>query len=263
MPDSDKRLAADRLRESTDVGPPLTGNADWDRQWYESGLIGPHRVMDRSEASELATRFRCEYTSSGSEVTMNRHADLPVLAEICGDARIWAPAHRILGKRLLLWRTNVFDDAAALPWHEDPHAKLFGTSAFSVSSMLALEDNPPDNCVVFVPGSHTLSAAEKEHTYGLAASYPDSGNVRYVARSGEIASRLCYRATIEAGELIVFHPRLLHASSAYVDGRPESPTRRTNFTMRVVTPGHRVLDTAFRGKEQDKGRVLRVLTSAH
>ena len=133
-------------------------------------------------------------------------------------------------------------------------------NAFSVSLMLAIEDNPPDNCVVFVPGSHTLSAKEKEHTYGLVGSYPDSGNVRYL---GEVAHRRCYRATLAAGQMIVFHPRLLHASSAYVDGQPESPTRRTNLTMRVVASDHRVLDKAFRGEDQGRDQVLRVLTSAH
>ena len=90
------------------MGPPIASRVDWGRQWCESGLIGPLDVLDVSEVSELATGFRRQYASSGNEATMNRHADLPALAELCGDARIWAPAHLILGERLLLWRTNVF-----------------------------------------------------------------------------------------------------------------------------------------------------------
>ena len=49
--------------------------------------------------------------------------------------------------------------------------------------LLAIEDSPPDNCTVFVPGSHTLTVPEKEARYGVSATRQAGGNVRYAGES--------------------------------------------------------------------------------
>ena len=54
--------------------------------------------------------------------------------------------------------------------------------------LLAIEDSPPDNCTVVVPGSHTLTVPEeKEAGYGITATRQAGGNVRY---AGEIAAEI-------------------------------------------------------------------------
>ena len=119
-----------------------------------------------------------------------------------------------------------------LPWHEDRHARLFAREAFSLSILLAIEDSPPDNCTVFVPGSHTLTPAAKEDRYGIAATRQAGGNVRY---AGGIAAEFREPLSLEAGEMILFHPGLLHASSGFVNGRDLPSRERMSITLRVTT----------------------------
>ena len=131
---------------------------DWDRR----GLVGPVEALTRHEAARIGRTFREQYAQSGIAATRNRHVDLPVLADLCANPNVWEPAHGLLGDALLLWRTNMFLGNPGLPWHEDRHARLFVREAFSLSMLLAIEDSPPDNCTVFVPGSHGLTVPEKE-----------------------------------------------------------------------------------------------------
>ena len=216
--------------------------------------MGPIRVISRLDAAGIGREFRVQHGRSGIALTRNRHVDLPVLAALLEDPVIWRPAHELLGDRLLLWRTNMFLGNPALPWHEDRYAGLFVREAFSVSLMLALEDSPPDNCTVFTPGSHRLTPREKERRYGLEARPQASGNVRY---AGQVAAGSCEFLALEAGEMIVFHPGLLHASSGYVSGRTEVSAGRMSITFRVTTPDAKLRDDAFANGVGDGKTVLR------
>ena len=187
---------------------------------------------------------------------MNRHVDLPVLSALCGEPAVWAAAHDILGDELLLWRTNMFLGNPTLPWHEDRHAGLFLRKAFSLSMLLAIEDSPPDNCTVFVPGSHAMTVPEKERKYAIEAKYQRFGNVRY---SGAISAESHEPVPLEAGEAVLFHPELLHASAAYVNGRASSSSERMSCTFRVTSPDVKVRDEAFPGHRETSDRVLRAI----
>ena len=164
---------------------------------------------------------------------MNRHVDLPALEALAKDSRIWRFAHDILGESLVLWRTNVFLGNPVLPWHEDRHAGLFAGDAFSISLMLAIEDSPPDNCVVFARGSHRFSVGQKESRFGIEARRQAFGNLRY---SGHVEAKSCEFVPLKAGELIVFHPELMHASSGHVNGLAEVSAERMSIVFRVTTP---------------------------
>lgn len=232
------------------------GRPDRRRDWERRGLVGPVRVMNRRDAAGIGRDFREQHARSGIASTRNRHVDLPVLAVLCGDPGIWRPAHEVLGDRLLLWRTNMFLGNPDLPWHEDRYAGLFVREAFSLSVMLAIEDSPPDNCTVFAPGSHRLTPPEKERRYGIEARPQASGNVRY---AGPIAAELCKFLSLKAGELIAFHPRLLHASSGYVNGRTPASAERMSITFRVTTPDAKLRDEAFADGLGDGNAVLRAI----
>ena len=226
------------------------------RAWERRGVVGPFEVLARHEAARIGHDFREQYVRSGIAAKRNRHADLPVLAELCANPTVWQPAHKILGNELLLWRTSMFLGNPTLPWHEDHHARMFVQDAFSLSMLLAIEGSPPDNCTVFVPGSHALTVPEKEDRYGIKATRKASGNVRY---AGEIAARFREPLSLEAGEMILFHPGLLHASSGFVNGRVPPGRERMSITFRVTTSNVELRDEAFPEEREDRGLVLRTI----
>lgn len=230
--------------------------ADHRSEWEQRGVIGPLEVLTRHEAARIARDFREQYARSGIVATRNRHPDLPVLAELCAHPNLWWPAHDLLGDKLLLWRTNMFLGNPRLPWHEDRHARLFVGGAFNLSMLLAFEDSRPDNCTVVVPGSHVLTAPEKEARYGVTATYKALGNVRY---AGEIAAGFREPLPLKAGEMALFHPRLLHASSGFVNGGEQAAEERMSIAFRVTTSGVEVRDEAFPEEHEDRERVLRTI----
>ena len=122
--------------------------------------------------------------------------------------------------------------------------------------LLAIEDSPPDNCTVVVPGSHALTVPEKEAGYGITATRQAGGNVRY---AGDIAAEVREPQPLKAGEMVLFHPGLLHASSGFVDGREPAATERMSISIRVTTSGVEVRDEAFPEAREDRGLVLRTV----
>ena len=232
-------------------------HAERRRDWEQRGVVGPVEILTRHEAARIGRDFREQYARSGNLSTRNRHVDLPALSALCVDSRIWEAAHDILGNELLLWRTNMFLDNPSLPWHEDRHAGLFVQEAtFSLSMLLALEESPPDNCTVFVPGSHALTVPEKEDEYGIEAQYKRFGNIRY---RGMVPAVFHEPMPLEAGEAVVFHPELLHASSGYVSDQGSPSSERLSCTFRVTTPGVEVRDEAFPEGPGSKDHGLQVV----
>ena len=251
-----KAETAYMLRPMDNGSRKADGREARDRDWERRGMVGPVQVLTRSEAARIGREFREQYARSGIAATRNRHADLPVLAGLCANPGIWQPAHDLLGDALLLWRTNMFLGNPRLPWHEDRHARLFAREAFSLSMLLAIEDSPPDNCTVFVPGSHTLTPAAKEDRYGIAATRQAGGNVRY---AGGIAAEFREPLSLEAGEMILFHPGLLHASSGFVNGRDLPSRERMSITLRVTTSSAELRDEAFSEEHEERDMVLRTV----
>ena len=211
--------------------------------WVDRGIVGPFGALDAQTSAGIARDLRLQYASSGKTATLNRHADLPVLASLCQLPGIWQPAREILNSDdLLCWRTNLFMDIPRLPWHEDRHARLFSGEVFSLSVLLAVVESPADNCLVVVPGSHALTMNQKEERYGITATPMPGGNVRY---RGEVATEHHERVTLGAGEMIVFHPNLLHASSAHLNDAARPTTKRMNIAFRVTTQGAELREQAF------------------
>ncbi len=207
----------------------------------------------------MASDFETQIARSGISRTRNRHMDLPSLAGLCANPKVWRPLHDILGEELLLWRTNLFLGNPALPWHEDRHDRLFDRRCSSLSLMLAIDDNPPGNCAVFVPGSHRLTLSEKESRFGIQAIPQASGNVRY---EGQIAMEFCKPIRLEAGQAVLIHPRLLHASSGYLKGQFDPSGDRMSLTLRVTLPGTRLRAEAFPDECETSSTVLRTIRRA-
>ena len=229
------------------------------RDWERRGLLGPLRILGQEEAARVAGLFRKQYAASKRTATMNRHVDLPVLSTLCEDPRLWAAARVLLDDTLLLWRTNIFLGHPTLPWHEDRYSGLFVQDAFCLSVLLAIEDSPPDNCTVVVPGSHRLTVEEKERKYGVAARYQRFGNVRY---EGKLPARLHERMPLAAGEVVLLHPWLLHASSGFLSAGGPLSGGRLSCAFRVTTPDVQVRDEAFPEEGGRREQVLREIWDA-
>ena len=205
----------------------------------------------------MKSAIEAQRSRSDEPSTRNRHIDLPVLDGLSADADFWRPIHDVLGGELLLWRTNMFLADPRLPWHEDRHSEAFEGDVLSFSTLFALDDLPSQSCTVFVPGSHRLTVAEKERRYGLSATYRESGNIRY---AGQVAERFRAPLPLKAGEAVLFHPHLLHASGSYARDRCRTSRERMILTFRITAPTAQLRDGALleASGEGDKGlRFLR------
>ena len=201
--------------------------------WKCRGLLGPLPLLGENEVARMKSAIQAQRSRSGVSATRNRHIDLPVLDTLSTDADFWRPIHDVLGRELLLWRTNMFLADPRLPWHEDRHSEAFEGDALSFSTLLALDDLPSQSCTVFVPGSHRLSVAEKERKFGISATYRESGNSP-LCGSGRGA--LPCAPAAQAGEAVLFHPHLLHASGSYARERRRTSRERMILTFRITTP---------------------------
>ena len=177
--------------------------------------------------------------------TMNRHFDLAAIQALCDGLSVWEFVSQLLGgESLVLWRSNVFRGNPDLPWHEDSYASLLAGAdasvSMSISVLVALTDNGCKNCMLYAPGSHKLSVSEKEHRYGIAAERKPGGNVRYC---GALQRKDYVPLLPRAGECVIFHSALLHASRGLV-GCAEAGVR-TNVVFRLTTPAMQVAPAAY------------------
>ena len=225
-------------------------------RWKQEGLLGPLPLLGETEVARLKNAIKAQRSRSGVSATRNRHIDLPVLASLCANREFWRPIHAVLGRELLLWRTNMFLADPRLPWHEDRHSQSFEGDALSFSVLLAMDDLPWQNCTVLVPGSHKLSVPEKEHRFGISASCRESGNIRY---TGQVAERFCEPLPLRAGEAVLFHPHLLHASGSYVGERCRTRQERMILTFRITKPSVKLRDNAFPGASENGDKGLRFI----
>ncbi len=189
--------------------------------------------------AHLAARFEIEFERAGANA-MNRHCDLPVIGEICRKVDLWGRLATLLGPDLILWRTNLFLGNPQLEWHEDQHARLLG-GGFGISALLAMVDGSSENCTLLAPGSHRMSPELKERRYGINAERQAGGNIRY---KGDIAETDFVRVPLRAGQCLIFHPELLHASSGIL-AREAAPAQRLSLVFRVTSAHTRIDPAAY------------------
>ena len=75
--------------------------------------------------------------------------------------------------------------------------------------------------------------------------------------AGDIAAGFREPQPLKAGEMVLFHPGLLHASSGFVDGREPAAAERMSISLRVTESGVELRDEAFPEAREDRDRVLR------
>ena len=105
-----------------------------------------------------------------------------------------------------------------------------------------------------MPGSHRLTVQEKEGTYGITALMKPGGNLRC---AGGIVAESREPRPLRAGEAVLFHPELLHASAGLVNGATDTSGERMSLTFRVASAGAAHRDKAFPEEREHREEVLR------
>jgi len=218
-----------------------------ERFYEESGYCEPAPAFERRDPGLADALTRIRSFADSSEL-LNRHFDIPEVAAICRCPAVIDRVRTILGPDLLLWRSAIFSVSAThqnLPWHQDSYRALLDPDgAPHCSVQINLTDASESNCVAIVPGSHRWSADDLDAGgYRIVHWNPDGTNVYAYAPQRRDQSR---EIRMRAGQFIVFHPMLLHASIV----RPtETPTpgdaTRYAISLRITTPSAKVLPAAF------------------
>ena len=81
--------------------------------------------------------------------------------------------------------------------------------------------------------------------------------LRGLRYAGDIAAGFREPQPLKAGEMVLFHPGLLHASSGFVNGGDPAAAGRMSISFRVATSGVEVRDEAFPEAREVRGLVLR------
>jgi chlorinating enzyme len=237
------------------------------RQWDTEGYIGPYPAHDPDEALRAARdvdrhvlrrlRWRANlHRLLGLrrparhwrfQMTRNRHLDLPFVARLCNLPTIVDRVALLLGSDLILWRSQFFLQSGkpeeGLAWHRDLYVNLLAEPRTSLSVHMAVTEAPEDNCVLILPGTHTLSTEQIASEHGLAPVAGRESNRQGSPQFyGELKrSSAIKRMLLKQGEFFIFNEALVHASS-----ESASPSRaRVAMGLRITVPSVKVLPFAF------------------
>jgi phytanoyl-CoA hydroxylase len=121
---------------------------------------------------------------------------------LCAHPRVLDLLHGTLGSRIELWRDLLMMKPARVgrekPWHQDSAYWPWRPMQL-VSVMAAIDPSTPHNgCLQVIPGSH-------------GAVLPHHGEEKRIDVTEELQARTLY-VPLAAGDMLVFHSLLLHAS---------------------------------------------------
>jgi hypothetical protein len=242
------------------------------KAFYErEGYAGPFTAVEPEELSSLRILPQLEALRAGAGADdctwgRNRHLDVPAIAEICRLDSVVRRVTAVLGRDLLLWRSQIFGMAAramGLEWHRDEYDTLLRCPAEGAhcSVQINLVTSTKINCLAIIPRSHSWDVGglrARGYTAGPGVLYPEWR----IPRDAEVLDM-----PMRAGEFFIFHPRLLHASvwsrTLRLAGGPAfannlarwsrsvaaALTPRTSLryaiTLRIATPDTAILPAAF------------------
>ena len=219
------------------------------RSAYESrGYFGPFACAESAGLGRIVQALETERYGA----LLNRHLELGAVSEVCRHAALAEHCRAILGPDLMIWRTMFFHGVPKLSWHRDLYSEFLHSPAGAapqVSVHLAITPATRENCMVVIPGSHRLSDEEVSRKYSFKKVDPHvKGNCRFEGGAVADAERLL----LKPGEAIIFHPMLLHASSATLDGAGQAAPKRLALAVRVTVPAVRVDESAFPANARGK-----------
>lgn len=218
--------------------PSVSPNRDLERAFWRDGYFVVEKFLGPAEVESLARAHReihgtkdVGFYSSWFETPEARvFTDREVRAVVAGGLKNLFPSHRMIFGTFM---SKGSEGETEFPLHQDP-TFVDERQWTSVTFWIPLVDVDERNgCIHGVPGSHLLSADPR---------------LPYVAFPyADFAERLkaCLRPIpMRAGDLLVFHPGVIHASPPNVTGR-----------LRVAAAGQMVPEPAqtffYRSREGD------------
>lgn len=253
------------------------------------GYVGPYPAFDAGELERsglvaLMKSLRARAAEGEAEWMWgrNRHLDVPAVARACRNTCVVNRVQEILGPDLVLWRSQIFAFSTrdmGMGWHRDEYETCLDVSSGGshCSVQIALVTSTRVNRLAIVPRSHTWDAGTLR-----AKGCTPASNVLY--REWNIPPDAEVRAVpMKAGEIIVFHPGLLHASvwgrTLRVAGMGRvaarlargsrtlatalAPTARRRYamTLRIATASTPILPEAFM-RTPTRSRPVRLVGAA-
>jgi non-heme Fe2+,alpha-ketoglutarate-dependent halogenase len=230
------------------------------RKFYEQGFLGPFRAISEEEMAELKPHFE-ELISQpsktyGFKTTRDLHLDSPKVMQLVAHPAVVQRAAQLMGKDLLVWRSNVFEKRASSPeitWHqgttfllEQVYKPAFEPrnldTIFEIGVWMAVDEATLDNgCMQVVPSTHrtigTIRLTGKKRFLGARFE----GDY-------EIDPKTLVPLPCKPGEFYLFTERLIHGSEPNRSSRP-----RMSLVFRFVEPDTHI----YRGETRHRVNSLR------
>jgi hypothetical protein len=210
--------------------------SDWEISHFrQSGFVVPSRRLPADDVAALqALIMEVVAERPGMRNKPITDAHMPrrrsdgsegSLLPFCVRDDILEMIERLEGPDLLLWTTTVFHrppiDGMATPWHQDgqywPIEPLSGTSAWVATTPCTRANG----CLRVIPGSHREARPHQRSEAALLFG-------RTVATHA-LDERDAVEVELEPGQMILFHPLLVHGSWPNTSTLP-----RTGFVMRYI-----------------------------
>lgn len=216
------------------------------RRFHEQGFLPRFTLASPSEMEPIRRRigeevmrrpstYPGDWTPEMCRFTQSRHLDSRLVWELCSDPRVVQPMVSLLGRDLLLWRTNLWNKDPAgddgpksleIPWHQDWFYWSLEPPV-SVTAWLALDRTTAENsCVRVIPGSHKRPIP---HVPVQGKTFQTGADPAAFDASEAVDVEL------EPGEFFLFNERLLHGS---LPNRSRFP--RLGLAIRVTVPFVRI-----------------------
>lgn len=215
------------LRNLLDAAEVAALKAETDRVAREWESITPVREGFGMEPTQDQKRVTPTFRKIGG---INAYSD--TFAAVLKHPVILDHLHPIIGETILLWRDVVMMKPARVgrekPWHQDSSYWPWDPMRL-VSAMIALDDATPENgCLQIIPGTHKKPV---QHY----------GDELQIDLDEQMQARTLY-VPLEAGDCLLFHSLLLHASEP----------NRSEHDRRVLINSYMPDDLEFIGKGEPK-----------
>ena len=207
--------------------------------YLDRGYSNALRALEPYQARDLLTIIDNDVLPyDGPDIrarTQSRHLDSTAVAALCTSTPIIEAVRKILGPRLVLWRSNIFNKlpgAPELEWHRDASVwRDILTPMINVTAWVALTSaNLTNGCIEFLPGSHRLK-------------YGSERVDRPYLQLPHAVSEKKISISLEPGEFVLFDSATMHRSGPNI-----SNDRRLGIAIRFTVPAveirrdHRLFD---------------------
>ena len=212
-------------------------SADQIKQYHDTGLMFPQRVMTTDEATNYLAQLESYESNTGGPVNgkwrYKSHLVFPWFDQLMRHPAILDLVRSLLGNDLMVWTTHIYPkepgDGRFISWHQDSaHWGLDSNQVLSV--WVALTDATRENgCMRMLPGSHHNGQVKHQDTRD-----PNNILTRGQTIFNGIEEDRSVWIELKAGEVSVHHVDMFHASTPN-----KSNQRRVGVAIRYITPSAR------------------------